>query len=805
MRASTALRTTWAASLVIVVLIGVVGGTVLAAAAGARRTASAYERMLVSVNAADVLVNPDEGIATSLDLDAVRALPEVEDAGRVVGVFAVPPAADGSPSFDELGWLTVAAVDDRAFAHIERPNVLSGRTPDPSRADEVLINPTMAAERDLEPGDTLDLFTGSVEELFAAEDTGVLPELERIRVTVTGIGVGSDEIVDDEAWATSSIEFTPAFYQEHPDSAYFVGLLVRLEHGADDVAAFRAGVERLAGDEAIAYQTKAATMALTERAIRPSAVALAVFAAIAGLAGLVVVAHALSRQLATDRNDAPVLSALGLTHRQRWVGTMAGITMISVAGAALAGAVAVGLSPLTPVGVARLAEPAPGVAVDLPVLLVGCLAVAALLPLCVALPAWRAVDVSGSSAVVAIRSRLADALARLGAPPTQVVGVRLALEPGAGRTTVPARSTLVATALAVAATAAAVTFAAGLDRLVDTPSRYGWDWDLLITDESGEPTPADWAAAEQALVANEDVAAVARGTNSELTLGGRPVPAIGIESVHGWVGPTIVEGRHPSADDEVALGARTMDRLGVQIGDRVGATSSSGSPVELRIVGQAVFPGFGTYSGADNTELGTGALVTSGALDGLASEFDDKQFFVVDLRPGAGPVGPELLGERSDLIESGFFVVADRPLRPADVVYLGRVAATPIVLSILLALFAVAALTHALVTSTRFRRRDLAVLRVLGFGRGQVGRAVAWQATTVAIVALVIGLPLGVALGRWSWTLVADALAIPAIPVIPAAVLALGAVVAVVIANLAAALPAWSAGRVSAAASLRAE
>jgi predicted lysophospholipase L1 biosynthesis ABC-type transport system permease subunit len=69
--------------------------------------------------------------------------------------------------------------------------------------------------------------------------------------------------------------------------------------------------------------------------------------------------------------------------------------------------------------------------------------------------------------------------------------------------------------------------------------------------------------------------------------------------------------------------------------------------------------------------------------------------------------------------------------------------------------------------SVRRRRRDLAVLKTLGFVRGQVSAAVAWQATTVALVALAVGLPLGVALGRWSWSLLIDRIGLGAEPVTP--------------------------------------
>ena len=239
-----------------------------------------------------------------------------------------------------------------------------------------------------------------------------------------------------------------------------------------------------------------------------------------------------------------------------------------------------------------------------------------------------------------------------------------------------------------------------------------------------------------------------------------------MESIRGTVGPTISAGRAPAADDEIALGARTLDQLGAEIGGQVEVVTPEDERHTLTVVGRAVFAGLGTYSGADNTELGTGALVSRDALEELGPDFE-KEFIVVDLRPGVSG-GAELLGEHRDLVDEGTFMMATDPLRPADIVHLEKVRAAPILLSALLGVFALATLTHALVTSVRHRRRDLAVLRALGFARRQVAATVAWQATTVAVIALAIGLPLGVAAGRWLWSLVAEGLATPAAPVTPA-------------------------------------
>ena len=96
------------------------------------------------------------------------------------------------------------------------------------------------------------------------------------------------------------------------------------------------------------------------------------------------------------------------------------------------------------------------------------------------------------------------------------------------------------------------------------------------------------------------------------------------------------------------------------------------------------------------------------------------------------------------------------PSRPADVANWGRVSGFPYVLAALIAAAAAAVLAHALVTSIRRRRRDLAILKTLGFERRDVRMTVAWQATTVAAIGLLVGLPLGVGIGRFAWNLFAD-------------------------------------------------
>jgi predicted lysophospholipase L1 biosynthesis ABC-type transport system permease subunit len=117
-------------------------------------------------------------------------------------------------------------------------------------------------------------------------------------------------------------------------------------------------------------------------------------------------------------------------------------------------------------------------------------------------------------------------------------------------------------------------------------------------------------------------------------------------------------------------------------------------------------------------------------------------------------------------------VISPRP--HGDVRNLQRVAKLPRLLAGLVALLGLGTMTHAVVTPVR-RRRDLAVLKTLGFTRGQVAATISWQATTFAVVALAIGLPSGVAAGRWAWQLTADTLGVQSSPVVPLAAMAAAA------------------------------
>ena len=101
--------------------------------------------------------------------------------------------------------------------------------------------------------------------------------------------------------------------------------------------------------------------------------------------------------------------------------------------------------------------------------------------------------------------------------------------------------------------------------------------------------------------------------------------------------------------------------------------------------------------------------------------------------------------------------------RPAEIVNYRSIGVTPLLLVSGLALGAVAALALTLAASVRRRRRDLALLKTLGFTKRQLAAAISWQASVAALVGILIGVPLGIVLGRWLWILFAHLIyAVPA-------------------------------------------
>jgi hypothetical protein len=121
--------------MLLAVLVGLTGGVVLTATAGARRTDSAYGRFLAASRAADLLVSPNN-TGFGGYYRALAKLPGAETVAPVIGIQALPVL----PGQKLVEAQVYAPADRRLARAIERPRILEGRLPNPARVHEVALD-----------------------------------------------------------------------------------------------------------------------------------------------------------------------------------------------------------------------------------------------------------------------------------------------------------------------------------------------------------------------------------------------------------------------------------------------------------------------------------------------------------------------------------------------------------------------------------------------------------------------------------------------------------------------------------------
>ena len=266
-------------------------------------------------------------------------------------------------------------------------------------------------------------------------------------------------------------------------------------------------------------------------------------------------------------------------------------------------------------------------------------------------------------------------------------------------------------------------------------------------------------------------------------------------------------GRSPTGGpDEVALGQATLGALHKRIGDHVHRAPRAGR--SYRIVGRAVFP---RITGQDLQPLADGTFFTGDAFRRLAAHNENVSRYLVGrfsagrTTRGAGP-GVEEPGVQR--VQGSGRARPDQGARlasvPPEIERLRRVG-----------WFAPASRSARTVREPGRRARarhrgpapaaEFAVFKTLGSSRRQVRAAVAWHATMLAAVGLVIGIPLGLLVGRWTWRQLAHSLGVSTTAWVPAPELVIVAAIVVLIANLIGAFPARVAARTRPAVALRAE
>jgi len=763
MRFRVELRSSWRAWLTLAVLTGIAGGVLVTAAAGARRTDSALARHLAAYGYSDV------GVFTQ-DLSALRLaekLPQVAAAsvGEELDFHARDAQGRDIPVVGPKAMLMYASTDGRDGVALNRWKLLAGRRPEPNRLVEAVLDSRAARTFGVGVGDTVGLRVSD----------------QAVRVRVVGVVAATDPVNHP----AGVVHLTPAFYRAFPGSGFDFILDARLGRGSADLAAFRRGIARVRTVGPVVDRRDVSRG--IQGSIHNLAQALWVGTALGAFLSLLVLAQSFARLAGSAALQFPTLRAVGMTGRQLVALGIARAGTIALGAAALTVAISAASSPLTPIGYARELEPKPGFAVDLLAFGLGGAAVLAAVLLVGSLAAWRAArPCEPGLAEGTGRVRAADALARRGLPAPMATGVRFALARGRSSRAVPVGSALVGAVLAVVVVGAALTFSASLHHLFSTPRLFGQNWDYR----------SEWAAERPTAVAtierDPSISAVALGDDkSFVSVEGRHVGVRAMHDIKGSLPPTVIEGRAPRREGEILLGTKTMHALGLRIGDTVEVRGTLGE--RMRIVGRGVLPtGYALHN-----DLGEGAAMTWSTAVRIGATIGGAYVLQARIAPGAD--------RARTLAKLQRLLVAPAPGLPAPVADFGGVSELPAVISALLVAVAIGALAQTLVFSVRRRRRDLAILKTLGFDRRQVLSSVAWQATTFAAVGLIVGLPLGDALGRWAWNLFAEQLGVIPETVTPVPLLLLIVPGAILLANAVAIVPGHVAARTRPAPVLRAE
>ena len=774
-------RQRWRSFVVLALLAGLAGGVTLAAFTGSRRAGTSFARLEEHQQTPNVHVATDEPPDPELVRQAAT-WPGVEVAMHQV-ILMVAPADTGMLA----GRDTIAA--SVPFTAGERPpdfSIVEGRAFDDRRADELVVNEAMRDEIGAEIGDRLSLVSLTPEQVESSLVEGALPPPAGPAQEVTLVGVM--RTAEDVSDAPDPVLFvTPAYYERHGDAiARVEGLGLRVDE--DRLPELEGRVRSLFGDDAELDPPDDFT-ARIEDGLAVNVNGLRAFALVAALAGLVALGQAFVRQADTMSVQRHAHRALGMTSRQLIASGVTAALPVAAGGALLAAGGAVAGGPLAITGLARQAEPDPGPWYD-PLALAGAIVVG-LVVLGVA---------AGASSLAAARGptdgRLAPVRPSRGArflaglPPPVGVGARMALHTGRGPTALPSGPALAGAAVGVAGVVAALTFGSRVDHLLATPTLWGANYDAIVT--TGEDVSLDETAADR-VARDPDVAAVVLfdGVDLDVHAGGREarVEANTLRSHKGTIPPALLGGRAPVAPDEVALGGEVLDRLGVGVGDTVEA----GEGLAFRVVGQHLQPA--------EDSANSGMLVTPEGFEALEGEQGDRGLlvrFAPDVDTDAALDRLRDVGAQVEVI-----VAADDA--PSDVDNLDELGALPVALAAFLALLAAVATVHALLSATRRRRHDLAVLRVLGFVSGQLHSTLRWQALTVAAVGLLVGVPAGLIAGRRIWSALAGAVGVVDDWTFPWATVALAVPVALSVAVLLAILPGCAAARMSPGRVLRGE
>ena len=766
--------------LVIGAVAGAAGGLATGLLDGADRTRTSAERLIRESRLLDVMVTDPS--LTLEQTEQIRAIPGVRGASLLSGLALFP---------DNGQFLNLTtSLDGRWGTDLDVARIVRGRAVDPAAHDEMVLGEAAARALGVDVGDEVR-FNSWTPEQVAEWDQGEPSSAEEefafrgptIDFRLVGISRHPADLSSDDPLAFFTA-LPDSFWRDYEGRVGEYGFrFVAVDLGDDpspsDEATVAEAVAEIVGPNAgfeDAGAQAGGPMMTTLDFVASALVALAVAVAVGGL---VVVVLLVARTVARVTEQTAILSALGMTDRERARTTTVTLAPSAVAAGLVTVAVAVATSMFMPFGLARRADPDPGLHLDGAVLGLGAAATVAVVVALIAMASTRSGRRSGTEHRV--RPMATPRRVTRNLPVGAVCGLDLALGSGGAAGRGANRAAIGGVALAAVAGVGALVLGASVDHLFATPATFGWTWDYAVDAEAAE-----------LLVENPDVESLGLVTAAPITLNGRPVMTRGLTSLKGELPLLIVRGRPPEPG-EIVLGARTMDDLGVGLGDTVVASGAQDER-ELRVVGQAVFAGV-----VDGPEAGWGSGMPLDQFTELGPEGETFSAAVLSVADGvdAGAFGQRLADELG--------IAPNAVEEPVELARLREIEAFPWVLTGFLVAVGLVATAHAVLTTTRRRRGDLAVLRSMGLARRDVYQAISVQAGALALIGAAIGAPLGVVAGGALWRGLATTLGVVVTVEVPWAAIFLATVAACVVLALLALVPARRVARTPPAHALRAE
>ena len=782
--ARSELRARWPAWVVLGVLAGTTLGLAGAGLAGARRTSVALPRYVSALHAPDAAALINDPSFDASKRGAVAALPEVKE----VYPFVVGVALEAKPTSDGGGLIPITPASARLMAGI----VIEGRMADPARADEVVVDQNMRRKYHLGIGATMTLGQSGTPQQIASLPPGLLtpgvdPNFHQ-KLRVVGI---AKSVNSEPNWTPSS-----GFYAEYaPRLVGFVNEFATLRHGSADLPRFRQDVQRIVGHPAnVEDFGQLVGLPKVKNILRVEEDGLLLFALAVLLVGGVLIGQALARAVSAGAADLPTWRAIGADRSIAVRALLMPAAVTAAVGAATCIGVAIALSRWFPISQGRRYDLDVGIHADWVVLgLAAAAVVVTVIATALISAMWAAAGRRVRRPSPSTAGRWA---ARAGLPPALAIGSRLAVEPGRGRRAVPVRSALVGAIVGVLGVVGCFTFRAGLTDAAASPQRSGVVWNFTVASGEGLVAPKDLAT----ITHDRDVAGVLHAVwYRAVRINGVTTPTFATTSLKGGLAPVVLDGRAPRAPDEIAFGPGTLRELKLHVGDHV-PIGPKGRRTGT-VVGTALLPA------SSHTDYDQSAWMTAAGVEALlgppsrinSNDFED--YVLVKWAPGTRVAAAR---HRLAALGGGNYYSTPAVL-PAAVVSLGDLKSLPLALGVFFALLASATVAHALVTTVRRRRQELAVLRSIGLTRRQSRIAIGWQATLIAAAGVVIGVPLGIVIGRTVWRWLADNFPVVYAPPLALLALLLVAPAAIALANLLAAGPARAAARIRPAEALRTE